>query len=51
MSSTGPTRTGSEQARQHEAAYREHSFELVAVPPAPVAERAALIAGEIAARS
>jgi predicted ATPase len=37
--------------RQHEAAYREHGFELVAVPPAPVAERAALIAGEIAARS
>jgi predicted ATPase len=37
--------------RQHEAAYREHGFELVAVPAAPVAERAALIAGEIAARS
>jgi predicted ATPase len=36
--------------RLHEAAYREHGFELIEVAAAPVAERAALIAGEIAAR-
>lgn len=36
--------------RLHEAAYREHGFEFIEVAAAPVAERAALIAGEIAAR-
>ena len=36
--------------RLHEAAYREHGFELVDVAPAPPAERAALIVGFIASR-
>jgi predicted ATPase len=30
--------------RVHEAVYTEHGFELIDVPPAPVAERAALVA-------
>jgi predicted ATPase len=34
----------------HEAAYLEHGFEIITVVAAPVAERAAFIAGEIAAR-
>ena len=34
----------------HEAVYAEHGFELIEVPPALVAERAAIIAGHIAAR-
>jgi predicted ATPase len=33
----------------HEAAYREHGFELIDVPPAPVRERAALVAGHLPA--
>ena len=37
--------------RLHEVTYGEHGFELIAVAAASVAERAALIAGEIAARS
>ena len=37
--------------RRHEVTYREHGFELIAVAATCVAERAALIAGEIAARS
>jgi predicted ATPase len=37
--------------RRHEAAYREHGFEIVEVPAASVAERAAVIADEIAARA
>lgn len=37
--------------RLHEAAYREHGFEVIEVAAAPVAERAAVIAGEIAARA
>jgi predicted ATPase len=36
--------------RLHEAAYREHGFEVIGVAAAPVAERAALIADEIVAR-
>jgi predicted ATPase len=35
----------------HEAAYREHGFEIIAVAAGPVAERAAVIADEIAARA
>jgi predicted ATPase len=31
--------------RLHEAVYREHGFELIDVPPAPVGERAARVAG------
>lgn len=34
----------------HEAVYAEHGFELIGIPAAPVAERAAAIAGHIAAR-
>ncbi|HEY1640749.1 MAG TPA: AAA family ATPase [Streptosporangiaceae bacterium] len=34
----------------HEAVYAEHGFELTGIPAAPVAERAAAIAGHIAAR-
>jgi predicted ATPase len=34
----------------HEAVYAGHGFELIEVPPAPVTERAAIIAGHIAAR-
>jgi len=37
--------------RLHESAYREHGFELIDVPPAPVAERAALVARELELRS
>jgi predicted ATPase len=37
--------------RLHEAAYREHDFEIIGVAAAPVAGRAAVIAGEIAARA
>jgi predicted ATPase len=33
--------------RVHEAVYREHGFELIDVPPAPVADRAAAIAHRI----
>ena len=35
--------------RLHEAAYLEHGFQLIEVAAAPVAERAAFIAAEIAA--
>lgn len=35
----------------HEAAYQEHGFEIVDVPPAAVAERAARIADHIAKRA
>jgi predicted ATPase len=35
----------------HEAVYAEHGFEIIDVPPAGVAERAALIAGYVAAPS
>jgi predicted ATPase len=35
--------------RLHEEVYREHGFEIVEVPAAQVAERAAMIAGRIAA--
>ena len=35
--------------RLHEAAYREHGFELVDVPPGPVDSRAALVAGYLPA--
>ena len=34
----------------HEAVYAEYGFELISIPAAPVAERAAVIAGYIAAR-
>jgi predicted ATPase len=37
--------------RLHESAYREHGFELIDVPLAPVRERAALVAREIELRS
>jgi predicted ATPase len=37
--------------RLHEAAYREHGFEIIGVAAAPVAERAAVIADEITARA
>jgi predicted ATPase len=36
--------------RLHEAAYREHGYDIIGVAAASVAERAALIADEIAAR-
>jgi predicted ATPase len=35
--------------RLHEAAYREHGFELIDVPPGPVDARAALVAGYLPA--
>ena len=35
--------------RLHEAAYREHGFELIDVPPGPVESRAALVAGYLPA--
>lgn len=34
----------------HEEVYAEHGFELIAIPPGPVAERAAAISGHVAAR-
>ncbi|HEX3490460.1 MAG TPA: AAA family ATPase [Streptosporangiaceae bacterium] len=37
--------------RVHESAYREHGFELIDVPLAPVHERAALVARELELRS
>jgi predicted ATPase len=37
--------------RLHEAAYREHGFEIIEVAAAPVAGRAAVIADEITARA
>jgi predicted ATPase len=37
--------------RLHEAAYREHGFEIIEVAAASVTERAAVIADEIAARA
>jgi len=37
--------------RVHESAYREHGFELIDVPLAPVRERAALVARELELRS
>lgn len=37
--------------RLHESAYREHGFELIDVPPAPVRERAALVARHLELRS
>ena len=35
----------------HEDVYAEHGYELIEIPPAPVAERAALICAHIAARA
>jgi len=35
----------------HESAHREHGFELIDVPLAPVRERAALVARELELRS
>jgi predicted ATPase len=40
-----------EFGRLHEAVYREHGFDVFEVAAAPVAERAAVIAAQIAARS
>jgi predicted ATPase len=40
-----------EFGRLHETVYREHGFDVFAVAAAPVAERAAIIAAEIAARA